>query len=51
MSRDILKTLYLRYNNAYGRQNCQGGNIPGGDASHKFSWPLNKLVLRGHVTD
>ena len=36
-----IKTLYSLYNNTYGQQICQGGDILQGAPTHKFEWPLN----------
>ena len=36
-SRDKLKTLCLRYHNAYGHKNYQGADIPEGAPTYKFA--------------
>ena len=40
----------LHYHNAYGHNIYQGGDIPQGAPTHKFTWPLDEVVLWSHVT-
>lgn len=39
------------YHGAWGHQTCHGGGITQEPPTLKFAWPLNHLVLCGHVTD
>ena len=51
MSRDKLKTLTLLCHHAYGHEACQGDEILWRASTHKFAWPLNDVVLLGHVAN
>ena len=43
------KPLYLHYHNAYGHKTYKGGDMSRGTTTRKFAWPLNKVVMRGHL--
>ena len=43
------KPLYLHYHDAYGHKTYKGGDMSRGTITHKFAWPLNKVVMRGHM--
>ena len=42
--------LYLHYDNAYRHKTYQGRDILQGAPANKFAWPLNEVVMGGHVT-
>ena len=39
------------YQNAYGHQTFQGGDMLWGALTHIYTWHLNGMVLWGHVTN
>ena len=41
----------LKYQNTYGQETFQGGDIPWETSSKKFAWHLNRLILWGQVTN
>ena len=43
--------LTLNYQNAYGRQTFQSGDLLLGAFTNKYAWHLNGVVLWGHVTN
>ena len=43
-----LKTLNYLYHNAYDHKTYYGIDLPRGDTTHKFVWPLNDVVILGH---
>ena len=45
-----LKT-YLHFQNVYGHQSSQGGDILQETPTHKFAWLLNVVILWRHVTN
>ena len=49
-SRDKLKT-YLYQQNAYGHKTYQRSDITQGVPTHKFTYPLNEVVMWGHETN
>ena len=44
----VMKHFPLKYQNAYGRQTFQDGNMRRGDFTHKYAWHLNGV---GHMTN
>ena len=46
-----MKHFSSYYQNAYGHQTLQGGGMLRGALTHKYAWHLNRVVLRGHVTN
>ena len=46
-----MKAFSSYYQNAYGDQTLQGGDMLGGALTHKYTRHLNRVVLWGHVTN
>ena len=46
-----MKHFSSYYQNAYGLQTLQYGDMLGGAFAHKYAWHLNGVVLLGHVTN
>ena len=46
-----MKHFSSYYQNAYGHQTLQGGDMLRGALTHKYAWHLNGVVLWGHVTN
>ena len=44
-------TFPHNYQNTYGHQTFQGGDMQRGALTHKYAWHLNGKVLLGHVTN
>ena len=49
--RDFMWQIEDIENNAHDHQTCQCGDIEWGAPIYKFTWPLNKVVLWGQVTN
>ena len=45
-----MKHFFSYYQNAYGHQTLQGGDMIQGALTHKYAWHLNGVVFWGHVT-
>ena len=43
--------LTLNYQNAYGRQTFQSGDLLPGAFTNKYAWHLKRVVLWGHLTN
>ena len=43
------KSLYILYQNVYGYQRWQSGDIQSGVSFHKFTRPFDHVILQGHV--
>ena len=41
----------LNYQNTYGHQTFQGGDMRRGALTHKYAWQLNRVVLLAHLTN
>ena len=44
-----MKHFSSYYQNAYGHQTFQGGDMLQGALTHEYAWHLNGVVLWGHV--
>ena len=42
---------YFSYQNGYGHQTFQGGDMLRGALTHKYAWHFNGVVLWDYVTD
>ena len=47
----LMNYFSLNYQNAYGHQTFQGGDMLRVALTHKYTWHLNGVVLWGHVTN
>ena len=50
MSCDKWKIFYLHYYNNCGRKAFQCGDILQEASTHKIAWPLDGVVIWGHLT-
>ena len=46
-----LNTWHCHYRKTFSYRACQGSYIPWGASAYNFAWSLNKVLLRGHVTN
>ena len=46
-----MKHFSSYYQNAYGHQTFQGGDMLQGALTHEYAWHLNGVVLWGHMTN
>ena len=50
-SHRFVAEVTFKYQNAYGQQTFQGGDMLWGVLTYKYTWHLNGIVLQGHVTN